>query len=92
MAAGKKIPLRLCLGCQQQFPKKELVRIVRSPEGEFSVDVTGKKAGRGAYICAKAECLQKAIKSHGMERSFKCSIDKAVSQSLQEQLLKETQA
>lgn len=92
MATVKKIPLRLCLGCHQQFPKKELVRVVRSPDGEFSVDVTGKKAGRGAYICSNTDCLQKAIKSHGLERSFKCSIDKAVSQQLMEQLLNETHA
>ena len=51
MATVKKIPTRLCIGCQEQHPKKELVRIVRSPEGDFSVDLTGKKAGRGAYIC-----------------------------------------
>lgn len=92
MAVGKKIPLRLCLGCQQQFPKKELVRVVRSPQGEFSVDVTGKKAGRGAYICSNGECLGKAIKNHGLERSFKCSIDREVSQDLQEQLREATQA
>ena len=61
MAVTKKIPARLCLGCQQQHPKKELVRIVRSPEGEFSVDLTGKKAGRGAYICNNKECLEKAF-------------------------------
>ena len=56
----KKIPERLCVGCQEKHPKKELIRIVRSPEGEFSVDLTGKKSGRGAYICPKQECLEKA--------------------------------
>ena len=78
MAVTKKIPARLCLGCQQQHPKKELVRIVRSPEGEFSVDLTGKKAGRG-----------KAFKSHGLDRSFKSKIDKAVYDELLQQLLSE---
>lgn len=86
MATVKKIPVRLCLGCQQQFPKKELVRIVRSPEGEFSVDLTGKKSGRGAYICNKKECLDKAIKEHRFERSFKGQIDKSVYDQLVQQL------
>ncbi len=86
MATVKKIPARLCLGCQQQFPKKELVRIVRSPEGEFSVDLTGKKSGRGAYICNKKECLDMAIKAHRFERSFKGQIDKSVYDQLVQQL------
>lgn len=86
MAGVKKIPARLCIGCQEQHPKKELVRIVRSPEGEFSVDLTGKKAGRGAYICNKQECFEKAVKEHRFERSFKGSIDKAVYDELKAQL------
>ena len=57
----KKIPQRMCLGCQESRPKKEMVRIVRSPKGEFSVDFTGKKPGRGAYICHKRECFDKAM-------------------------------
>ena len=89
MAVTKKIPARLCLGCQQQHPKKELVRIVRSPEGEFSVDLTGKKAGRGAYICNNKECLEKAFKSHGLDRSVKSKMDKAVYDELLQQLLSE---
>ena len=78
MAVVKKIPARLCLGCQEQKPKKELERIVRSPEGEFSVDMTGKKSGRGAYICNSKECFEKAVKEHRFERSFKGAIDRAV--------------
>ena len=70
----KKIPQRLCLGCGESRPKKELLRIVRSPEGVFSVDVTGKKPGRGAYICRSMECFQKAKKSRWFERSFKSPI------------------
>ena len=70
----KKIPERLCVGCQEKHPKKELIRIVRSPEGEFSVDLTGKKSGRGAYICPKQECLEKARKGHRLERSFECGV------------------
>lgn len=86
MAAVKKIPARLCLGCQQQFPKKELLRIVKSPEGEFSVDDSGRKPGRGAYICRNMECLQKAMKSHGLERSFKGAIERSVYKELEQQL------
>ena len=79
----KKIPQRMCLGCQTSRPKKELVRIVRSPEGEFSVDFTGKKPGRGAYICNNPECLAKAKKSHGLERS---PVDAAVYELLEREL------
>ena len=61
----KKIPQRMCLGCQEVKPKRELIRIVRSPEGEFSVDATGKKPGRGAYICPQMECFAAARKSKG---------------------------
>ena len=86
MAVVKKIPARLCLGCQEQKPKKELVRIVRSPEGEFSVDMTGKKSGRGAYICNSKEGFEKAVKEHRFERSFKGAIDRAVYDELREQL------
>ena len=82
----RKIPQRMCLGCQESHPKKELIRIVRSPEGEYSVDTTGKKAGRGAYICPKQECFEAARKNHGLERSFKNAIDPAVYEELEQQL------
>ncbi len=82
----RKIPQRMCLGCQESHPKKELIRIVRSPEGEYSVDTTGKKPGRGAYICPKQECFDKARKSRGLERSFKNAIDPAVYEALAQQL------
>lgn len=78
----RKIPMRFCLGCQESKPKKELVRIVRSPEGEFSVDTTGKKPGRGAYICPSAECFEKARKSRALERSFKMKVDPEVYEAL----------
>lgn len=86
--AGKvrKIPERLCVGCQEKHPKKELIRIVRSPEGEFSVDRTGKMSGRGAYICPRVECLEKARKGHRLERSFACAIDPAVYEALAAEL------
>ena len=88
MATVKKIPTRLCIGCQEQHPKKELLRIVRSPEGDFSVDLTGKKAGRGAYICNNKECFDKAVKEHRFDRSFKCTVDKNIFDELSEQLFK----
>ena len=86
MATVKKIPTRLCIGCQEQHPKRELVRIVKSPEGEFSVDITGKKAGRGAYVCRNRECFDKAVKEHRFEKSFKCSIDQTIFAELEKQL------
>lgn len=79
---ARKIPMRLCLGCQQQRPKRELVRIVRSPEGAFSVDATGKKPGRGAYICPCASCFDQARKRRGIERSFETRIDPALYDAL----------
>ena len=59
----KKVPLRRCLGCMQSFPKKDLIRVVRTPENEVLIDITGKKSGRGAYLCRDKACLKKAIKA-----------------------------
>lgn len=70
----KKIPMRQCVGCREMHPKRELVRVVRSPEGEISLDFKGKAPGRGAYVCPKAECLRKARKARALERSFDCQI------------------
>lgn len=74
----KKIPMRKCNGCGEQKPKKELVRIVKSPDGEVSLDLTGKASGRGAYICKSAECLQKAKKSHRIDKAFEMTIPNEV--------------
>ena len=74
----KKIPLRKCVGCGESRPKKELLRIVRSPEGEIGVDLTGKKAGRGAYVCRSAQCLKKAEKGGRLEKAFSCRVEKDV--------------
>lgn len=82
----RKIPLRKCTGCQEMKNKKELIRIVRSNEGEFSLDFTGKKPGRGAYICPKEECLLKAQKSKGLERSFKVSVPGEIYEALKSEL------
>ncbi|WDL97343.1 RNase P modulator RnpM [Alicyclobacillus sp. ALC3] len=70
----KKIPLRKCVGCGQMLPKRELVRVVLTPEGDIALDATGKRNGRGAYLCAKAECLTLARKRKALERSLKTSI------------------
>lgn len=82
----KKIPLRRCIGCMESKPKKELVRVVRSPEGIISVDLTGKKSGRGAYICSSTECLQKAQKGKRIERSLECAVPNEVYQLLLQQI------
>ncbi|MCI5910351.1 MAG: YlxR family protein [Oscillospiraceae bacterium] len=82
----KRIPERICIGCQQVKPKNELIRIVKSPEGEISIDKTGKKSGRGAYICPKEECLKLAEKSRRIEKSFSCRIDAAVYEELENEL------
>lgn len=83
----KSIPLRKCTGCQEMKDKRTLVRVVRSENGEFSVDFTGKKPGRGAYICPNLECLEKAKKSKGLERSFKTPVPSEVYEKLREELL-----
>ena len=80
----KKIPMRKCLGCQEMKPKKELIRVVRSPEGEVSLDFKGKAPGRGAYVCPDAQCLKKAIRAKALERAF----DTGIQQEIYDALLK----
>ena len=82
----KKVPMRKCVGCQEMKSKKEMIRVIRTQEGEFLLDATGKKNGRGAYICPDKECLSKAIKSKGLERSFKQSIPKDVYETLEKEM------
>jgi len=82
----RKTPLRKCTGCQEMKDKRELIRIVRDAEGDFSVDATGKKAGRGAYVCSDPECLLRAHKSKGLERSFKSSVPSDVYEKLKAEL------
>lgn len=81
----KKIPQRMCLGCQERKNKKELIRIVRSPEGDISIDTTGKKNGRGAYICPDKACLEAVIKSKRLEKSLETEISEEVYNKLREQ-------
>lgn len=85
MAVNKKIPMRKCVGCGEMKPKKELIRILRTEE-EFLVDVTGKKNGRGAYLCPCSACLEKARKSKGLERSLKMAIPEEIYESLQKEM------
>ena len=82
----KKIPMRMCTGCGEMKPKKELVRVVKSPEGEVSLDLTGKKPGRGAYVCRSAECLKAARKARRLERAFSCRIPDTVYDRMGEEL------
>lgn len=82
----KKIPLRKCVGCNEQKPKKELIRIVRNKEGEMSVDFTGKAHGRGAYICHDSECLKKAEKKKSLNRAFGCEVDQDIFEKLYKEL------
>lgn len=82
----KKVPMRMCTGCGEMKPKKELVRIVRNVSGEISVDVTGKKPGRGAYICKDSQCLKKARKAKRFERAFQCAIPEEIYTRLEEEL------
>ena len=84
----KKIPMRMCIGCGEVKPKKELIRIVRSKEGEISLDLTGKKSGRGAYICDDFKCLQKARKSRKLEKSFSCQISDEIYDAMERELSK----
>ena len=82
----KKIPMRKCTGCGEMKPKKELVRVVRSPEGEIFLDLTGKKSGRGAYVCRDVQCLKKAQKSKRIERAFECAIPDEVYNKMEQEL------
>ena len=82
----KKIPMRQCLGCREMKPKGELIRVVRSPEGDISLDFRGKKPGRGAYLCPDPGCLARAKKGRAIERAFSAQVDPEVYLALEEQM------
>ncbi len=86
MQKPKKIPQRQCLGCREMKDKRALIRVVRSPEGEISLDFRGKKPGRGAYVCPDAECLKKARKSRALERAFSAAIPPEVYDALEQEM------
>ena len=78
----KKIPMRMCVGCREMKEKRDLIRVVRSPEGEVSLDPTGKKNGRGAYLCKDTECMKKALKQRQLERQLEVSLTQEVTNAL----------
>lgn len=82
----RKIPLRKCMGCNEMKPKKELVRVVRSKEGEISLDLTSRKPGRGAYVCPNSSCLSKARKARRIERALQCQIPEEVYDRMEEEM------
>lgn len=85
----KKIPLRMCTGCMEMKPKKELIRIVKTPEGELCVDLTGKKSGRGAYICKNIECFEKAFKAKRLSRNLDTPISEEIYGKLKDEVSNE---
>ncbi|MDD2362043.1 MAG: YlxR family protein [Oscillospiraceae bacterium] len=87
MVRAKKVPLRMCTGCGEMKPKRELVRIVKSPEGEIALDKSGRMPGRGAYVCPNRECLKAARKARRLEKAFSCAIPAEVYSRLEEELL-----
>lgn len=86
MEVTKKIPMRKCLGCMQSFPKKELIRVVRTPDGTVLVDLTGKKSGRGAYLCKDKACLKKAVKAKRLQNNLEAEISEELIESLSKEL------
>ena len=86
MAAEKKIPMRQCLGCREMKPKRELVRVVRSPAGDISLDFRGKAPGRGASVCRDAQCLKKAIRAKALERAFSAQIPSEIYERLEQEM------
>lgn len=82
----RKTPTRRCTGCGEHFPKNTLIRVLRTPEGEVTLDLTGKKSGRGAYICKNPACLKKARKSRRIESSLECAISEELYEKMEEEL------
>lgn len=82
----KKIPLRQCIGCGEMKSKKEMIRVIKTAEGEILLDATGRKNGRGAYLCPSMECFKKAVKGRGLDRSFKMAIPREVYETLEKEM------
>lgn len=85
---AKKIPMRMCVGCREMREKRQLVRVVRTEEGSAAVDLTGKANGRGAYVCASAECLKKAVKSRAIDRALDIKVDPGIIDRLADEISK----
>ena len=88
MKTKNTIPMRQCTGCREMKSKKEMIRVLKTPEDEIVLDTTGRKNGRGAYVCPSIECLDKAIRNHGIERSLKTSVPEEVYEDLKKELSK----
>lgn len=86
MPKTRKIPMRMCVGCREMKPKKELTRVVKPAEGDAHIDLRGKDPGRGAYVCANVECFRKARKSKALERALECTISDEVFDLLEQQI------
>ena len=86
MTVKRKVPMRKCVGCGEMKPKKELIRILKTEDGTFTLDATGKKNGRGAYMCLSAECFHKAVKGRGLECSFRQEIPAEVYEILEKEM------
>lgn len=86
LVSAKKVPQRQCVGCGEMKNKKEMIRILKTPEGTFTLDIIGRKNGRGAYLCPCMECFRKAVKGRGLERSFKMAIPKEVYETLEKEM------
>jgi predicted RNA-binding protein YlxR (DUF448 family) len=86
MSVVKKVPQRQCIGCGEMKNKKDMIRVIKTPEDNIVIDTTGKKNGRGAYLCKSVECFQKAVKSRGLERSLKVNIPREVYEELEKEL------
>lgn len=86
MNSVRKVPMRKCVGCQEMKSKKEMMRVLKTSEDTFELDATGKKNGRGAYLCFSKECFEKAVKNKGLERSFKQAIPKEVYEKLEKEM------
>lgn len=84
----KKVPLRMCKGCNEMKPKKELIRIVKTPEGKIELDDTGKKNGRGVYVCRNIECFEKAMKGRRFEKELSCQISREIYEVIESELRK----
>ncbi|MDL2217569.1 YlxR family protein [Christensenellaceae bacterium OttesenSCG-928-M15] len=86
MATKKKIPMRMCVGCREMHPKKELLRVVRNKEGALDIDLNGKAPGRGAYVCPKRTCLERAVKSKAMDKALEAKVAPEIYEALMERL------
>ncbi|MCI8634892.1 MAG: YlxR family protein [Eubacterium sp.] len=84
---NKKIPMRQCVGCREMKPKRELIRVIRTAEDTVCIDTTGKKNGRGAYLCPNQECLDKAVKSKGLEHSLKMAVPKDIYTEFEKEII-----